>query len=303
MIPLNNYKINTGLSLSNEKVEKTTVVYAYQTDNPVMKEQSPGETDNGKLDIWLKRIADINWLIAATMLYLVITFLLLFRIALQLIILTIQFIKSDKVKVSDCILLYNHRFMHTFSFFRWIFVQSGSASNDDITHIIAHEKIHVNQYHSFDLLLMELLTAVMWFNPLIWMMKNSMQLVHEYLADEGAIGSGIDPLRYQTLLINQVTEEKLICLSSSFNHSLIKKRMNMMTTKKISTKSKPKLLALTLVSAMLFVITAIANGFFSEDIKAANPENTATFLILEVCPSLIRLIHWPSLIQLKIRSL
>jgi gliding motility-associated protein GldM len=100
----------------------------------------------------------------------------------------------------------------------------------------------------------------MWFNPLIWMMRNSMQLVHEYLADEGALSTGIDKLKYQALLINQVTEERLICLSSSFNHSLIKKRMIMMTKSKFNQRTKLKILTLVPVAVILFLGVACING-------------------------------------------
>ncbi len=54
------------------------------------------------------------------------------------------------------------------------------------------------------------------------MMRKSLQLVHEYQADEGALSTGIDKLKYQALLVNQVAEERLVSLSTGFNHSLIK---------------------------------------------------------------------------------
>jgi len=108
--------------------------------------------------------------------------------------------------------------------------------------------------------LIELLSAVMWFNPLVWMMKNSVQLVHEYLADEGVLNTGTDKLRYQALLINQIAEERLICLSSSFNHSLIKKRMIMMTKSKFNRGSKLKIFALIPLATILFIGVACING-------------------------------------------
>jgi len=116
---------------------------------------------------------------------------------------------------------------------------------------------------------------VMWFNPLIWMMKNSMQLVHEYLADEGALGTEIDRLRYQALLINQITEESLICLSSNFNHSLIKKRMKMMTKSKFYRKTKLKILTLIPISISLIFVMSCINGMFAESIQAGNSSAAA----------------------------
>jgi hypothetical protein len=126
--------------------------------------------------------------------------------------------------------------------------------------IIKHESVHASQYHSVDLIIVELLSAVMWFNPLIWMIKRSVQSVHEYLADEGVLNAGTDKLRYQALLINQVAEESLICLSSGFNNSLIKKRMIMMNKIKSNAGSKLSILALLPLAAVLFFAGACVNG-------------------------------------------
>jgi hypothetical protein len=107
----------------------------------------------------------------------------------------------------------------------------------------------------------------MWFNPLIWMMRSSIQLVHEYLADEGALSTGIDRLRYQALLVNQAAEERLICLSSSFNHSLIKKRMIMMTKSKFNHGTKLRILTLVPITAFALLFTAGINGLYAKPTK------------------------------------
>jgi beta-lactamase regulating signal transducer with metallopeptidase domain len=217
-----------------------------------------------------------DWQIAVLTIYLIITALLLGRIILQLVVLTYNYLRSDKIRDSGCVILFNHRFRNSFSFFKWIFVTTDGNTREDLDKIIAHEKIHASQYHSFDLIMIELLAAVMWFNPLVWMMKNSMQLVHEYLADEGALNTGIDKLSYQALLINQITEEKLICLSSSFNHSLIKKRLIMMTQSKTYQKTRLKVLALIPLSVSLLLVSAILNGLFPENLLAGNDKPAQT---------------------------
>lgn len=109
-----------------------------------------------------------------------------------------------------------------FSFFGWIFIPGDCLKDEESGNIIIHEGIHASQYHSADNILVELTAALMWFNPIVWMMKRSVHLLHEYLADEGTLGRGIDRLRYQSLLLNQVAEGSLISLSSSFNNSLKK---------------------------------------------------------------------------------
>ncbi len=169
------------------------------------------------------------------------------------------FVTSNKI-VKDKIVLLNSKAVSPFTFMNWIFISSSFLEVHENKEILIHERIHASQYHSIDILLIELLSAVMWFNPLIWMMKKSLQLVHEYLADEGVLNTGTDKLRYQALLLNQVAEERLICLSSSFNHSLIKKRMIMMTKSKFNQGSKLRILVLIPVATILFVAVACVNG-------------------------------------------
>ncbi len=157
-------------------------------------------------------------------------------------------------------LLYNDKITNPFTFFNLIFIPSDYLNTNENKDILKHESIHATQYHSLDLLLVELLMAIMWFNPLVWMMKKTIQSVHEYLADEGVLNTGTDKLRYQALLINQVTEERLICLSSSFNQSLIKKRIMMMTKSKIDQGSKLRILALIPLAIVVFIAVACVNG-------------------------------------------
>ncbi len=260
LVPLSQYRIE----LHQQKASYTVIQAA---DQPQAKTIQSIE-NHSKLNI--------NWQTAALVLYLFITVLLLSRIILQLLVLTYNYFTSVKMKDSGFVILLNHRFKNSFSFFKWIFVTTDGHSGEDLDQIIAHEKIHASQYHSLDLIMIELLAAVMWFNPVVWMMKSSMQLVHEYLADEGALKSGIDKLSYQALLINQITEEKLICLSSSFNHSLIKKRLIMMTQSKTYQTTRLKILTLIPLSVSLLMAMAILNGMFPESLLAATAKPTQT---------------------------
>jgi hypothetical protein len=260
LMPVSNFRININFSGNQHTVIpdapdqalKGNAEQFYQTS----VENDRTVSNNNIFSIQHK----VNWLAFLRKFYFLISMLLLTRILIQIILLTIQYFKSEKEKIEKYTIIYNDRFKNTFSFFNWIFVNKEHSLNEDMDQIISHEKIHASQYHSFDLILVELLAAVMWFNPLIWMMRNSIQLVHEYLADEGALSTGIDRLRYQALLINQVAEERLISLSSSFNKSLIKKRMIMMTKSKFNHKTKLKILTLVPLAAVLFLGVACVNG-------------------------------------------
>lgn len=209
----------------------------------------------------------INWGQAAKGIYFMVAAMLLIRIVLQIFTMVIRYFSSERVRLGRYTLISNNQ-KNAFSFFRWIFINRELTSSEEFDQIVSHERVHASQYHSIDLILIELLAAVMWFNPLIWMMRNSIQLVHEYLADEGALSTGIDRLRYQALLVNQAAEERLICLSSSFNHSLIKKRMIMMTKSKFNHGTKLGVLAIVPVSVVVLIFTAGINGLFANNTKA-----------------------------------
>lgn len=208
----------------------------------------------------------IDWNQIIKSIYYVISTILIIRILLVTLALVIRFYKSERMKLGNYTLISTNK-QNTFSFFHWIFINKQNSTNEEFEQIVLHEKIHASQYHSIDVILIELLAAVMWFNPLVWMMKKSIQLVHEYLADEGALSTGIDRLRYQALLVNQSAEERLICLSSSFNHSLIKKRMIMMTKSKFNQKSKLRILTLVPITAFALLFTAGVNGLYAKPTK------------------------------------
>jgi beta-lactamase regulating signal transducer with metallopeptidase domain len=262
LLPMSNYKIEVW----NKPHNTVSIHQIINQANAV----SPVPENNS---------LNIDWTGIAIDIYLLITAVFLIRLILQLIILAFNYLKSEKLKRNDCVLLINHRFRNTFSFFDWIFIGPEKIKKEDLEHIIIHERIHATQYHTLDLIVIELLTAVMWFNPLIWMMKNSIQLVHEYLADEGALNTGIDKHRYQALLINQITEDKLISLSSSFNHSLLKKRMKMMLNKKFNRRSNLKIMTLLPLAAFLFMVIALFNALIPPDLYAspAKPLNVFGF--------------------------
>ena len=117
-----------------------------------------------------------------------------------------------------------HTFMST------IFVnrdeyKSGRIGRD----ILIHEQAHAAQKHTFDLLLIEVLKAIFWFNPLLYLYKRAMQLNHEYLADQAVINAGIKIKEYQSLLLNTILKQPAYGLSHSFTFSLTKKRLQMMT--------------------------------------------------------------------------
>jgi hypothetical protein len=229
------------------------------TEKAIVKEVNPAVTGFtvGQMEFQIKEGTIVT-------IYIIICILLVSVIAVNFLGILKSYHLSEKEKYGRFIILRNKGIENPYSFFRWIFIPGSISDREEMESIIIHEGIHVSQYHSADKLLIGLISALMWFNPLVWMMKRSFNLIHEYLADEGTISNGVDRFRYQAFLINRVAEERLFLLSSSFNQSLIKKRMIMMTKDKSSKQWKGRILMLIPLSAVLLSATAFINGFFPE---------------------------------------
>ena len=94
--------------------------------------------------------------------------------------------------------------------------------------IFTHEMMHVHCRHSVDLLLFFPLQLLFWWNPLVWITREELRLLHEYEADEGVIQKGIDATSYQLLLVRKAVGEHRFTLASGFQHAKLKSRIEMM---------------------------------------------------------------------------
>ena len=94
--------------------------------------------------------------------------------------------------------------------------------------ILTHEMMHVRCRHSLDLLLFFPLQLLFWWNPLVWITREELRLLHEYEADEGVIRKGIDATGYQLLLVRKAVGEHRFTLASGFQHAKLKSRIEMM---------------------------------------------------------------------------
>jgi len=145
-----------------------------------------------------------------------------------------------------------------FSFFNLIFINRKEINQQNIKEIITHEQVHIRQNHSVDLILLEILTIVQWFNPFVWFYRTSLKSVHEFLADEGVLLKGYNPVNYQNLLIGQYMGIQVNDLTNNFNHSLLKKRITMMTKSKSNYFAKLKVLLVTPVAFFLVVAFTVS---------------------------------------------
>jgi TonB family protein len=164
------------------------------------------------------------------LIYFSVTVFLLLRIGISLIS-TYRIIKkgtSDGRHFPKVVVSENK--LPPFSFFPYAVIPVEDYKSGDYNDILDHEFAHIRQGHTFDLILSELFIAFQWFNPLVWFIKRSVVLNHEYLADVVSLRNNKSIKEYQYRLLNLQTGLKNISLAHSFN-SLIKNRIIMINKK------------------------------------------------------------------------
>lgn len=141
-----------------------------------------------------------------------------------------------------------------FSFFNFLFIHSELEEKDTV---IAHELVHIDQKHSVDVLLFEMVQALCWFNPIVYLMKRDIRLVHEYIADEVATNTSLGKHAYALFLIRNSFGMPNHSISSQiFNQSILKRRINMLNKQKTASRARLRLLLLLpLTGAMICVST------------------------------------------------
>ena len=122
--------------------------------------------------------------------------------------------------------------------------------------ILAHERGHIRLRHSWDLLLVDTLTALQWFNPAMWMLRQDLRAIHEYEADGAVLSQGINARQYQYLLISKAAGIGGYSLANGISHSTLKNRINMMLHKKSERRSLLKLLALIPIVGLALALNA-----------------------------------------------
>ena len=173
-----------------------------------------------------------------------------------------------------------------FSFFPYVVIPVKTHESGDYSEVIAHEKAHVKQGHTFDLIFTELLIAVLWFNPFIWLIKRAMVLNHEYLADNSLVKSSFNMKNYQYKLLN-ITQGLTIVTSAHNFSSLIKNRIIMLNKKPTSNYAALKSIIILPVAAILFMMFSfrpgsgqISNGYQGNLFSKSSESEILTFLAM-----------------------
>jgi TonB family protein len=142
-----------------------------------------------------------------------------------------------------------------FSWMRYIVMNRGDYEANNAA-ILAHERGHIRLHHSYDVVLVDLLTALQWFNPAMWMLRQDLRAIHEYEADGVVLSQGINARQYQYLLISKATSIGGYSIANGISHSTLKNRIHMMTNKKTRSSHLLKLLALVPIIGTALALNA-----------------------------------------------
>jgi hypothetical protein len=214
-----------------------------------------------------------NWQQAILLVYFTGASIFLLRLLTQTIIL-IQLMLKNRIKPIEGIrIVENEKYGLPFSYFNVVFINPKFHKQENLPEILAHEKVHIRENHWFDLLFIELLTVIFWFNPFIWFFERSIKQNHEYLADKGVLAQGHPVGRYQALLINQLMGMQIIGVTNNLNFALNTNRLKMMTKKKTSRFRGIKFL--WVLPALALLLFAFAEPVYKvNNTEAENPVST-----------------------------
>ena len=212
-------------------------MFHFTTEHPttlneeVYQMQNYIQHDTAPIIVTAQQAQGITWIQALTWIYMAGVVLMLILTLVQATSL-IRFMSSG-VRHTDSqgntVILHNND-VPPFSIFRYI-VMSVKDYESSRQYILTHEQEHIRLGHTYDLLLLQGMKTLMWFNPFIWFLSRDLKAVHEYEADQAVINQGIDAKSYQQLLVMKVVGNRLQPFTNNLNHGSLKKRIVMMYQK------------------------------------------------------------------------
>lgn len=243
-----------------------------------MENTTPVEIEAGE---WQLAPAPVflSWIQIALLIYLAGIVVLVCRNVYSLLCLLRLICSGKREKLESGITLVVHdRAIAPFSWMIYIVI-SREDLEENGREILIHEAAHIRNCHSWDLLIADICIFFQWFNPGAWLLKQELQNIHEYEADETVINEGVNAKEYQLLLIKKAVGTRLYSMANSFNHSKLKKRITMMLKEKSNPWARLKYLYVLPLAAI--AVTAFARPEISEkadEISAVKVNDLVSFM-------------------------
>lgn len=236
-----------------EMQPSNSAVIDYKTPETSTKIEDTSTIDTSSIST-ISVSKSLDW--GSILLYIYLLGILVFGIhfIIQLGVLLYRISKYPTVEVDDYKIVETDKKHAPYSFWNRIFMNPSQYNPDTYLQILKHEQVHIKGKHSIDMLLVELLVMMQWFNPFAWLYRRAIDNNLEYLTDNNMLNIGEDREVYQMNLLKVSTPNMPTGLATSYNQSFLKKRILMMNSKKSTSKSGWKyliiipLLAITVFS-------------------------------------------------------
>jgi len=189
--------------------------------------------------------------------YALVVAVLLVKMCVQLVSILRWKLKGKKQTLYETEIMSIDETITPFSFFNTIFINPALHNEQETLQILAHEKTHVLQRHSVDVLLSEMLTIICWINPAAWLLKREMRQNLEFLADNSVLQLGFDSKNYQYHLLQLSYQVPKVNLVNKFNVSPLKKRITMMNQQK---SAKAGILKYSLIVPLALALVLSSNA-------------------------------------------
>lgn len=259
-------------NLYPEKSFLSTTVKEDRSQEEVQAQALAWEQGEMENSLQTQPINSVNWNITFLSIYLLGLILFLTRFILQLVKLVRLIISNLNIKENECTNVLLLQKTLPFTFLNFLFVEKESFQKKAIEkEILFHELAHIRQKHSWDILLVEFLRTVFWFNPLLLLYKRAIQLNHEFLADAAVNSKFQDKTVYQWLLFNKFSGNKAgFSISSPFNFSFTKSRLIMMGKSSSSLKTSLLKSISILIAGFLMVFLSFSQPFKSTKFQSSS---------------------------------
>ena len=224
-----------------------------EIQRPVNRLQKTIEATQQVMDITPKQ-ESFNWMNLIWILYGIVTFIFLIRTIISY--LKIKNLKGEKMIYQNQNIIITNVNISPFSFWNTIYLGKNYLKNHEIdSRIFLHEKSHLEQKHSIDIIIVEIIKAFTWFNPSVHFYKKAIITNHEFLADESVLKNNFAIKDYQNLILEKIISSQNYNLTHTFNFKNTKKRFIMMNTKKSKLTDLKKVISIPvlLIAFGLFV--------------------------------------------------
>jgi beta-lactamase regulating signal transducer with metallopeptidase domain len=209
-----------------------------------------------------------NWGTIMLLVYLIGVFYSLTKLVIGIAKTLILISKSAKVYSGAYTIVVNQRFIPA-SFFSFILLPEFPKGNQDFNQILLHESVHIQKGHTWDVLFLQLVKTIFWFNPAIYMLEKQLREIHEFQADQ-VVTNSYSPIAYSRLLLKQLSKDCGLQFMNNFNQFQTKKRIMMMNKTKSNAIQKNRFL-LSIPLLMLMI------GLFSCNMAANQADLTGTW--------------------------